>query len=293
MQFVKNNYYGPHDHGPQFTVHINPLPVSHRGFFRECLAAAEEIDALKVGKLHLLYSGGLDSENVLSVFLHAGIPIVPVIINMIQGYNTHDTDYAFKFCKVRGIKPLVINVDFDHFVTSGKILEVARVCRTEIYHRALTAHIAEQLDGTVLCGDGEMYIRLNKTTSQWEVHMDEHEFAVYRYFAAKGIHGTTHFNTYRPEMMSAMITDPIMVNLANNRYPNKLGSNSSKHMIYNRESNFNLVARPKFHGYERVMESAIFKHPHFQQIREQGKMWNGSYDIEYSTFLRKFNLCTQ
>lgn len=291
MDFVKNNYYGPHGHGLDFNIHINSLPTTFDTYYKESLLAAEEINSLKVGKLHLLYSGGLDSENTLGVFLSAGIPIVPVIINMIQGYNSFDTQYAFDFCRSKQITPLVINVDFDHFVTSGKMLEVAEICKSEIYHRALTAHVAEKLDGTVICGDGEIYIKANKQNASWYVHMDEHEFAVYRYFRKKGIDGTTHFNTYRPEMMSAMVTDPIMKELANNQHPYYDGSNSSKIEVYNRHSNFNLIPRPKYHGYEQIEQSAIFKHPAFEQLRLKGKRWSGKYDVEYYSFLRRHNLC--
>jgi hypothetical protein len=293
MDFVKSNYYEPRGHGSNFTVHINPLPTTFQNYYKESLLAAEEINSLKVGKLHLLYSGGLDSENTLSVFLSAGIPIVPVIINMIQGYNTYDTKYAFDFCRSKNLTPLVINIDFDHFVSSGKMLEVAQICKSEIYHRALTAFVAEKLDGTVICGDGEMYIKPDQQSLSWVIHLDEHEFAVYRYFEKKGIDGTTHFNTYRPEMMSAMLTDPVMFELASNRRPHKQGSNSSKVEIYNRHSGFNLIARPKYHGYEQIEQSPIFKHPYFQELHKQGKRWNGSYDIDFFAFMKKYNLCKQ
>lgn len=291
MDFVKDNYYAPCGHGEEFTVNINMLPTSFNNYFEESIVAAREIEAQKVGKLHLLYSGGVDSENVLGVFLSAGIPITPVIISMAHGHNSFDTHYAFQFCKSKHIQPLVINVDFDRFVTSGKMLETARICKSSIYHRTLTAYIAGTLDGTVLCGDGEMYIRKNKQRGCWDVHMDEHEFAVYRFFQAKGIHGTTHFNTYRPEMMSAMITDVTMRELADNKRPHKEGSNSSKVEIYNRHSNFNLARRPKFHGYEQIELSPTFNHPDFATLRDEGKQWNGSYDVEYYSFLERHSLC--
>ena len=290
MQLVKDNYYWPSGAGAEFTVNVSPLPRVFDNFFKESILAAEEIQSQRVGKLHLMYSGGVDSENVLNVFLHLGIPIVPVIIKMTQGYNDYDIQYAFDFCQKHQLLPLVVDVDFDHFVQSGKMLEVAKICKTSIYHRALTAYVAGQLDGTVICGDGEPYIKLIKETKTWNVHMDEHEFAVYNYFVNKGIHGTTHFNSYRPEMMSAMFTDPLMQDLANNRCPGKEGSNSSKCIMYNRHSGFNMTIRPKYTGYEKIEKSEIFKNAAFDELAEAGKPWTGIYSVDYHKFLKEHNL---
>lgn len=278
----KNNYLRQ---TTLWSLEYDPLPTKFDNYFVESCRAAEEIYSQKKGKLHLLYSGGVDSEYALSVFLHMGMDITPVIIRLNPNYNTYDIDYAFNFCVSKGLNPVVLDINFDRFVKSGKFLEVSKICRSELYHRAATAYAAGQLDGTVLLGDGEPYIR--NIDGVWNVEIYQHDYAVWNYFVAKGIYGTIHFNRYTPEMMMSFFSDKRINDLANNKLPGKLGSNSSKFIIYNRHSNFNLEERPKYHGYETIEKSEIFNHPDFQELAVLGKEWNGVYSKNYFEFMKE------
>lgn len=278
----KNNYLRQ---TTPWSLEYDPLPTKFDNYFVESCRAAEEIYSQKKGKLHLLYSGGVDSEYALSVFLHMGMDITPVIIRLNPNYNTYDIDYAFNFCVSKGLNPVVLDINFDRFVKSGKFLEVSKICRSELYHRAATAYAAGQLDGTVLLGDGEPYIR--NIDGVWNVEIYQHDYAVWNYFVAKGIYGTIHFNRYTPEMMMSFFSDKRINDLANNKLPGKLGSNSSKFIIYNRHSNFNLEERPKYHGYETIEKSEIFNHPDFQELAVLGKEWNGVYSKNYFEFMKE------
>jgi hypothetical protein len=278
----KNNYLRQ---TTPWSLEYDPLPTKFDNYFVESCRAAEEIYSQKKGKLHLLYSGGVDSEYALSVFLHMGIDITPVIIRLNPNYNTYDIDYAFNFCVSKGLNPVVLDINFDRFVKSGKFLEVSKICRSELYHRAATAYAAGQLDGTVLLGDGEPCIR--NIDGVWNVEIYQHDYAVWNYFVAKGIYGTIHFNRYTPEMMMSFFSDKRINDLANNKVPGKLGSNSSKFIIYNRHSNFNLEERPKYHGYETIEKSEIFNHPDFQELAVLGKEWNGVYSKNYFEFMKE------
>lgn len=285
MQISKNNYIKAAGAGSTFNVLIDSLPIKFDNYFVESCNAAEEIYSRRQGKLYLLYSGGIDSEYALKIFLHLKMDVVPVVINLNPKYNDFDTAYAIKFCNKNKIEPLVINLDFDQFVKSGKFLEVSKICRSEIFHRAATAYVAGQLDGTVLLGDGEPYIK--KNNDHWNIEIYEHDYAVWNYFVATGIYGTTHFNRYTPEMLLSFFADERMIELANNKVPGKLSSNSSKFIIYNRHSNFNLEERPKYHGYEKIETSEIFQHDSFQELAIIGKEWNGIYSTNYFEFMKQ------
>jgi hypothetical protein len=271
--------------GDTFTLSFNPLPAQYKNYYVESCKAAQEVYDLKQGKLHMLYSGGVDSEYALSIFLSLGMDITPVIINLNPNYNDFDIKYAIDFCNKKNITPLMINLDFDQFVKSGKFLEVSKTCRSALYHRAATAYVSETLSGTVLHGEGEPYIK--KNNDGWDVEIYEHDYAIWNYFVAKGIHGTTHFNRYTPEMFLSFLSDSRMVDLANDAVPGKLGSNSSKFIIYNRDSNFNLEERPKYHGYEKIEKSEIFQHDAFHELEILGKQWNGVYSKNYFEFMKQ------
>jgi hypothetical protein len=282
----KNNYIRTRGFGDNFKVEIDPV-ISADNYYNESVLAAEEIYSLKEGQMYVMYSGGIDSEYALSVFLELGMAITPVIIRL-GNYNEHDIKYAMDFCHAKNITPKIINFDFDEFVKSEKILDVALESRSMLYHRPATAYVASQLDGTILLGDGEPYIRLNKNTNTWNLEIDEHDFAVCNYLVAKGIPCVPHFNRYRPGMMSSYMLDPRMQELAEHKHPGKLGSNSSKAYMYNRTSPFKLESRQKYTGYEIIEESEIFKHPVFAQMEDQCKKYNGLVAIDYHTFIKDY-----
>ena len=90
-------------------------------------------------------------------------------------------------------------------------------------------------------------------------------------------------------MMASYLTDPRIVDLANNKFPLKMGSHSSKHMVYNRHGNLNLTVRPKLHGYETLEHSEIFKHESFKEIEEFGKTCAGVFEKDYFEFMKKMS----
>ena len=88
-------------------------------------------------------------------------------------------------------------------------------------------------------------------------------------------------------MTVSFLSDNRMQDLANNKVPGKLGSESSKHFVYNRNSNFNLEVRQKLTGYEIIERRDIFKHDSFRELTEFGKTCSGVYSIDYFEFMKQ------
>jgi hypothetical protein len=275
-------------HGPTWTLELDPWPVTFDNYFVESCKAAEEIYDLKEGPLHVMYSGGVDSEYALSVFLSLGIPVTPVIIRM-GDYNSHDIDYAFKFCAKHNLKPAIIDIDFKEFVESGKFAEVNKIVKSSAFGYVVTSYASGLIQGSVICGEGHPYIKKNEETSTWDYRMWEFEWSVQRYMDAKGIDGTTLFNGYTQEMAASFLMDPQMKELADNKVPGKLGSMSSKWIIYNRHSNFNLEERKKYNGYEKILESSIMNHPALLNFEDTHKQYDGQFTIDYYEFIKDLN----
>jgi len=288
IPLYKNDYLRPIGHGKNFTVEIDPLPSKFNNLYVESCQAAEELYNLKQGKFYILYSGGIDSEHCLSVFLSLGMDVTPVIIKLNPGYNDHDTKFAFNFCQEKNLNPVVIDIDYDDFVTSGKLLQISQEMKSSTFGRAHVAYAASLLDGTVILGDGQPYIRLNKADNTWYMIEEEHDFSVYNYFKLKGIHGTAHFNRFTPGMFASYMLDPRMIELANNQHNGKLSNNTSRHLIYNRHSNFNLAPRYKFHGFEYRHQHKIFSHPDFAEVYKIGQAYNGYMAINYHNFIKQY-----
>jgi hypothetical protein len=283
----KSNYLQLFGHGSDFTIKVNDLPKTVDNYYVESCRAAEYIYANRTGKLHLLYSGGIDSEYMISVFLDLKMDIVPVIIRLNNNYNEHDIQHAFKFCESKNIKPLIIDIDFDDFVMTGKLLDITQQIKSNQYQYAVTAYVAGLLDGTVLLGEGEPYIKLNDISHRWDIIIYEYEQAIDNYFKQQGIYGTPYFNRYSSEMFLSFLNDDLCKELASNLIPGKLSSFSSKYIVYNRHSNFNLKSRSKYHGYEIIERSEIFNHNAFKEIEEFSKNYNGVYSVDYFEFMKE------
>ena len=287
IDITKNNYITAVGTGDTFDINIESFPANFNNYFTETCRAAEEIYDHKQGKLYLLYSGGMDSEYALSIFLSLGMSVTPVIIKLNPGYNAHDFKYATDFCSAKNLVPLIIDIDLEDFVQSGKILDIAKSMKCNIYHRSTTAYAISQLGGTVILGDGDPYVKNNNGV--WDVSIYEHDCAMVNYFKNNGIYGTPHFLYYTPEMLISFLTSQRIKELVNNQHPGKLGSNSSKHAVYNEHSNFNLVTRPKYHGFELIEQQEIFKNPVFEEFDKLP--WTGGFHEEYNTFIKR--LCVQ
>ena len=246
IPFLKDNYIRPSGEGNSFKVDIDKIKQPFGNLYEESVLAAEEIYSLKEGKLHVMYSGGLDSEYVLSVFHHLGMEIKPVIVRLMPDYNDFDTKYAFDFCKQHRINPVVVDIDFKWFVESGEHLETAVNMKSSMYHYCATAYAMGKIDGSILLGEGQIQVDFNKQTRRWMFEIDERDYVFVNYMKMYGIDGTPFFNRWRPGMLASSMLDPYIKALGNNQIPEHTTSDDGKVEMYNRHSPFKLEPRPKY-----------------------------------------------
>jgi hypothetical protein len=281
VDLIYNNYLKSHGHGDSFRVDIGPATRPIKSYYEETLLTVENIYNSCNEKLYLLYSGGMDSEYVFSILLQLGIKFTPVIIKLNPNYNNHDLKYAFDFCESKGVTPQIIDINFDKFVESGLIVDIARSIKSSGYQIPATMYAASKLDGFILLGNDPPYMKLNQLTNTWQLEELELIHSILNYFKQYPVKGCPFLLSYTPEMMLSFLKDPTMVNLANHRYPGKLGTNTSKVHVYNNGSNFNLLNRPKYTGYENIETSSIFQHENLQIFKDFSKVWGGAYYENY------------
>ncbi len=278
MQIVHNNYLRSSGSGPTWKVEIDPPGRPVGTYFEETVKAAEMVWAQKQGNLYLCYSGGLDSEFALSVFRHLGMEVTPVI--MCTQYNQTERQYAFDYCDAHNIKPLVVNLDLDEFINSGQMLEIAKSIQCGAWQIASNMWLTSQIEGTVITGECPPHLK--KVNNKWYHDEDQIYHSTVNYFKNNAVYGTPFFMNYTAEMVYAFLTDPAIVELANDRIYGKLGSHSTKYRVYNNNNGaFELVNRTKLHGYETVKESPIFQHPDIHYLTGRQSEWWGLSDTEY------------
>lgn len=281
MNLLHNNYITSSGSGSTWNVEITGPSRPTKSYYEETVIAAEMVWAQKQGELHLCYSGGLDSEYVLSVFRTLGMPIRPVI--MCTQYNHLETRYAFKYCEENSITPIVINLDYDNFIESGKFLEIATETQCSAYQYIANMWLTSQLDGTVITGDSDPHLFLEN--NKWFVDEIEPTYTQFDYFKKHNIHGTPFFLSYTAEQYLSFLADPTIQRLANNEIPGKTGSYSSKVHVYNNQNKFQLEQRTKLTGYELVEASPIFNHPDMQLVNSWKQTMWGSCNFEYYSLL--------
>lgn len=277
-----DNYIRYSGSGSTWQVEIYPPTRPVKSYYEETVLAAEMIWEAKQGKIHVCYSGGMDSEYALSVFLSLGMDVQPVIIR--TQYNDHDTKYAFKFCEERNIKPVIVDLDYDKFVTSGEFLQIAESTQCAAYQYMATMWLTKQIDGTVITGETDPHMFLH-TDGKWYIDEIQPVFDHLKYYELHGIHTMPYMIRHTPEQFLSFLIDPTMLKLASNQLPGKTGSYSSKVHVYNNQDKFKIEQRVKQNGYEVIEKSPIFEHPDMQLVRGWKDSKWGSSNFEYNELI--------
>lgn len=279
MELLLNNYMRSSGNGATWSVEIDPPSRPVKSYYEETAIACEMIYANKIGRLQLCLSGGLDSEFVLAVLLKLGMDVEPIIMN--TQYNSHETQYAFKFCAANNITPTVIDLDYDSFIDSDQYVEIAQSMKCADWRIPCNMWLASQLDGTVITGNDPPHLKLNQKKNLWYLDEEEIIHSQLTYWKLNGIHGTPFLLSYTPEQMFSFLIDPTMQKLANHEFVGKLGSNSTKVHVFNNQSGFNLEQRIKQTGYEKVEDNGIYNHPNIKLIKSFEEKWKGTSDHQY------------
>jgi len=301
MELIKNNYLYGTGHGKDWKVNIDPPKRKVKTYFEETIIALEDIYANKSGKFQVLYSGGVDSQYVCEVLLHLGMEFEPIIVelknNEGQVMNMHDIKYAYDFCSIKNISPIKFDLNFQKFVESGKNIEIAKSATCCGVGLPTMMYVASQLDGFSLMGNGDPYLRL-EPNNFWYLEERENTHSLLRFYKKYRLNGCPFLLSYTAEMMLAFLLDPNIVKVGMGFSHGKKGTNSSKSLVYNNKSKFNLPVydyvskyRIKQHGYENLNEFPIIaQHPNIKIFDDYQKMWGGEYLETYLSVITRLSI---
>jgi len=257
IPLLKDNYFRHHGSGDNFSITFDPITTPFGNYFEESKIAAEEVYALKTGNLHLMYSGGMDSEYVINVFLSLGMKVTPVIMRLQPGYNDHDTHYAMKFCQNNKLDYHLINLNYDKFVET-QMLDIMERNRVGRYEIAASMWLAKQVDGTVITGNDPPLLLQRYKEAPRGIFLEELEYIHSQFNCWKndGIYGTPFFLSYTPEMMLAILKEPTFVEFAQKQHPYK-STDYVKVGVFNNQTKFKLEPKPN-HA-PRLNNSGLFE----------------------------------
>ena len=199
----------------------------------------------------LLFSGGIDSEFMIRIFTEAAVEFKVGIIDY-NGWNTHDTKYAYDYCKQHGIDPITVSVDIENLIASGEFENIATNAKCCAHQMIPVMKGLTLFNGTIIMANGEPYFKNYEGNWQWEE--TEKVNAYNNFYNIYDIDGTPDFLRYTPEMVLAFANNSLVKDLVNNKLPGKLSTRTSKNKIYS--DGFNFVTREKYTGWEKIRETA-------------------------------------
>lgn len=239
-------------------------PSGPLGNFREeCHRAARLLASTHPSPIWLCFSGGLDSEVMVRVFIECGIPFRAAFLRFSQGENDHEYEWTQRICRQLNVELKIFTLDLKQFFLSGAALDFADSAECSTPEMLATMWLSSQLEGSVVFGSGEcFFVRENSDGFEpglrmpyspyctWHLFEKESVGSWYKHFVRAGITGSPGFFQYTAEQIFSYCKIPIIENLLANRLYGKLSSTSSKLEAYRQF--WPLEARPKYNGYENL-----------------------------------------
>ena len=286
MSFTKDNHFKfGYDHrwfvprnNPEqrYTVlfdHCQREPLSWRD---ECIEAARLIGQGTDDPIHVLYSGGIDSEVTVMSFLEAGVSITADIMCFEDDLNQHDVRYAFEFCRSHNVPFKVHNLNIRKFF-AGQMYDYADVTHCASPQLCATMWLVDQIDGYPVIGQGECVLVLKD--DRWVFRESEMVNSFYRYYMVTDREGIPGFHQYTPEQMLSFFKDTTFLpymNLTSGKTSNK----TTKPEIY--QKYFPIEPRPKYTGFEKVMD---LDRIHRDKLMQMYNAWTDNCIFDFDTIL--------
>ena len=182
----ENNYRLLSLLGNVFTTELLDVPISNRPvlqIFNDILSQRQ------TKTVDVLYSGGLDSECVLSSCLINKIPVRAVTMRLLVNgcpMNTHDLYYSEKYCREHGIEQKIVDLNVKDFFDNGKHLEYLLPYKIEEPHVATHFWLFEQCEGFPVIGGDYSWPWQDRS----RISPHRLSYSCYnRFLKDKGIHG--------------------------------------------------------------------------------------------------------
>jgi len=240
----------------------------HPGSFKaECIHTAREVEdqSRSLGRIpYIFLSGGLDSEVVVKAFIDAGVDFKAISFKYSDSLSSHETYYIDKFVKQHNLDHIYYEINANWVISeeAQQYFEQSQCVMSEMLpHMKLIKHVWDNLNGLPVLGNGDLYVSkdisknwlFDRSREKYEWNYIEFEYILaWNRFAVKNqILGCFNFFMHNPEIVLAMIREPIMSQCLNNELLYKMSSRSTKSVVYMKHWK-DLEPRVKYHGSEKL-----------------------------------------
>lgn len=230
-------------------------------FDEECRAAARLIRASTTQALHVLFSGGVDSEVTLRSFIEAKISVRAAILRFANDLNVHDISHAVIKCEELGVPYTFYDLDLVDF-WRGEAKRYAEASSCLSPQLLSTMWLIDRIPGYPILGSAEcLFVKQGEAlyekgvtpyeNTQWALWEKERIAAWYRHFMLSGREGCPGFFQYTPEIMLAYLRDPMVQDLLNDKLEGEFSTEGIKAKVY--AQYWPLQPRTKYTGFEKVL----------------------------------------
>ena len=245
------------------------------------------------GKIPMIfYSGGLDSELVVTAFLESGENFSVGHLKYLPGYNQYDTFWVEKFSKKHNLDLKEYTVDSLKFLTELSTFNSAVKNNARFVTTQFVAHLMDQVRDNYypIIGNGEPYLFRENTDpnqpSRWFFKELEYMMVWYNHAIDNNIESCPGFFQWSPEITLSFLLDPIIKNLTDNKFQGKITSRTSKYHMYNNAfPEYGFEIRRKFMGNETISKS-LLNHINSKLTAYTFYDKNSSCSYEYNNFLK-------
>lgn len=234
----------------------------------------------------LLFSGGADSELILRGFLEIGVTPNIHIYRYENDYNLYDVNYAVTICSMLGVNYKIIDFNLAKFFENDAeyISDISQIDRP----RALPyCKFLSNVDELPILGASDLTIyRKNddySTNGEWVVRCWEHDVAWSKYLLTLNKPGVAEWFKWTPGLVASFIQTNWCQNLTRDKFPRRLGTNSTKIIGY-REAFPDMLTRVKQTGFEKI-DNIINEFEKFLEKRNNGLHYRQSCDRPFLELL--------
>jgi len=255
----------PEDRHQEFQIAYGQSQWRPKSLAQECRVAAKLIANNSLGLLpNIGFSGGVDSEVVVRIFMEEQIPFKITILKFANDLNLHDISFAIAYCERQGLEYELVYLDIEAFLDSNELLAIADRTKCISPQICTLIWLLEYMDELPVFGFGGF--GMAKTipgdyipgvseypSTEWTVIENERQLAPYRHCIQTGKAAIPGFYRYTPALFRATLDNQMIRDLVANKIPGKLCTTTSKCKIL--QNWFpDIQMRPKFNGFERVSE---------------------------------------
>ncbi len=252
----------------EFYIEVKPVTEPLSSFKEEMKLNAKEIaDTYHGEEIHVLYSGGMDSEAVLEAFRLANVPVKALVVRLPNGGNDEEIKWVGEYSSRTGFDNIEV-IEFDgcwvYTLDCFKAMDEAQTPHPSVVW-PLAALKENYANKVFALGIGE--VEMQRKNGTW--YLEENEemgYGFYKAFKYFDLQGAAGFYTWSNRVILSWIKSSFWKNV---NVPNSI---DVKHWFYNYE--LGLTPRNKVNWYYKAgfksQNGVIWKRRCFVPIKELG-----------------------